>query len=56
MKPFSQWSGSQKLTTGVAILYAGASAVHFKEGRNGMGVLVASWVIGNSALIYLEGV
>ena len=56
MKPFSQWSGSQKLTTGVAILYAGASAVHFKEGRNGMGVLVASLVIGNSALVYLEGV
>ena len=55
MKPFSQWSGSQKLTAGVAMLYAGASAFHFKEGRNGMGILVASWVVGNSALVYMEG-
>lgn len=56
MKPISQWTGSQKLTAGVAILYAGAMTVHFKEGRVGMGVLFASWVLGNSALVYMEGV
>ena len=56
MKSISQWSGSQKLTAGVAILYAGAMLVHFKENRIGMGVLFASWVIGNSALVYMEGV
>ena len=56
VKPISQWTGSQKLTAGVAILYAGAMTVHFKEGRVGMGVLFASWVLGNSALVYMEGV
>jgi hypothetical protein len=56
MKAISDWSGSQKLTACVALLYAGSSFYHFNGKRTGLAVLTASWVVGNAALVYMEGV
>ena len=56
MKALSKWTGSQKLTAAVALLYAGSAFYHFKGGRTGLGVLTTSWVVGNAALVYMEGI
>ena len=55
MKSITKWTGSQKLTATVAILYAGSAIYHLKGGRTGLGILTASWVVGNAALVYIEG-
>ena len=56
MKSISKWSGSQKLTAVVALLYAGSAIYHAKGGRPGLALLTASWVVGNAALVSMEGV
>jgi hypothetical protein len=56
MKSISKWSGSQKLTAVVAVLYAGSAIYHAKGGRPGLALLTASWVVGNAALVSMEGV
>lgn len=55
MKPLSQWSGSQRLTGIVTILYLGTAYYHFKGGRNALGVMFAGYSMANTALVYLEG-
>ena len=55
MKPLREWTGSQKLTGAVALLYAGSAFYHYKGGRTGLAVLTTSWVVGNAALVYMEG-
>lgn len=55
MKNISEWSGSQKLTGVVALLYAGSALYHYKGGRKGLALLTSSWVVGNAALVYMEG-
>ena len=55
MKNISEWSGSQKLTGLVAILYTGSAFYHYTGGRKGLALLTSSWVVGNAALVYMEG-
>ena len=55
MKNISKWSDSQKLTAAVAVLYAGSAFYHYRGGRTGLAVLTTSWVVGNAALVYMEG-
>jgi hypothetical protein len=55
MKNISDWTGSQKLTGVVALLYAGSAFYHYKGNRLGLALLTSSWVVGNAALVYMEG-
>ena len=56
VKSIADWTGSQKLTAIVTLLYAGTTLYHYRGGRYGTAVLTGSWVIGNAAMVYMEGV